>query len=51
MMYGINFILDLAELLEVCQLPELQGVPAEHLMELRARALDVIAWSLVRLNP
>ena len=40
-------ILDLSELLEITQFPELQGEDAQKLLNLKQTAFDVIAWSMV----
>ncbi|CAA7264469.1 unnamed protein product [Cyclocybe aegerita] len=45
-MYGASMVLDLAELLEIFKLPELQGSNADHLVKLIQAAFDVIGWSL-----
>jgi hypothetical protein len=45
---GSSMILDLSELLEITQLPELQGEEAQKkLLNLKQTAFDVIAWSMV----
>lgn len=44
---GFSMILDLSELLEVSQFPELQGEDAQNLLNLKQTAFDVIAWSMV----
>ena len=44
---GSSMILDLSELLEITQFPELQGEDAEKLLKLKQLAFDVITWSMV----
>ena len=44
---GSSMILDLSELLEITQFPELQGEDAQKLLNLTETAFDVIAWSMV----
>ena len=44
---GSSMILDLSELLEITQFPELQGEDAQKLLNLKQTAFDVIAWSMV----
>lgn len=44
---GSYMILDLSELLEITQFPELQGEDAQKLFNLKRTAFDVIAWSMV----
>lgn len=48
---GFSMILDLSELLEIIQFPELQGEHAQKLLNLKERAFDVIAWSMVLFFP
>ena len=48
-MYGGSIALDLAELLEVYTIPEVQQHIQELLANIRRAALDVIAWSTVKL--
>jgi len=43
---GSSMILDLSELLEITQFPELQGEDAQKLLNLERTAFDVIAWSM-----
>ena len=44
---GLSMILDLSELLEITQVPELQGEDTQNLLKLKQTAFDVIAWSMV----
>jgi hypothetical protein len=44
---GSSMILDLSELLEITQFPELQEEDAQKLLKLKQIAFDVIAWSTV----
>jgi Terpene synthase family 2, C-terminal metal binding len=45
---GFSMILDLSELLEITQVPELQGEEdTQNLLKLKQTAFDVIAWSMV----
>lgn len=45
---GYSMILDLSELLEITQFPELRGEEdAQKLLKLKQTAFDVIAWSMV----
>lgn len=44
---GSSMILDLSELLEITQFPELQGEAAQKLLNLKQTAFNVIAWSMV----
>ena len=44
---GSSMILDLSELLEITQFPELEGEAAQILLNLKQTAFDVIAWSMV----
>ena len=44
---GFSMILDLSELLEITQFPELQGEDAQKLLKLKQTAFDVIVWSMV----
>ena len=44
---GFSMILDLSELLEITQVPELQGEDTQNLLKLKQTAFDVIAWSMV----
>ena len=44
---GSSMIIDLSELLEITQFPELQGEDAQKLLNLKQTAFDVIAWSMV----
>lgn len=46
---GFNMVLDLSELLEITQFPELQGEDAQNLLKLKQTAFNVIAWSKVLL--
>ena len=46
-MNGSSMILDLSELLEITQFPEIQGEDAQKLLKLKQTAFDVIAWSMV----
>ena len=49
---GSSMILDLSELLEITQFPELQGDhDAQKLLNLKRKAFDVIAWSMVFFSP
>jgi hypothetical protein len=48
-MYGGSIALDLAELLEMYTIPEVQKHTQELLADIRRAALDVIAWSTVKL--
>jgi len=43
---GSSMILDLSELLEITQFPELQGEDALKLLNLTQTAFDVVAWSM-----
>ncbi|KAH9475066.1 Sesquiterpene synthase Agr1 [Psilocybe cubensis] len=45
-MHGNSVLLDLAELLEVFEFPDLRGTEAEKIIHMKHAALDVIAWSL-----
>ncbi|PPQ90350.1 hypothetical protein CVT25_007752 [Psilocybe cyanescens] len=47
-MHGTNVVLDLAELMEVFQFPDLHGTEAEKIIVLKHTAFDVIAWSLLQ---
>lgn len=49
-LYGANMVLDLSELMEVFQFPDLQGRHAELITQLKHAALDVIAWSTVNMS-
>ena len=44
---GSSMILDLSELLEITQFPELEGDDAQKILNLKQTAFDVIAWSMV----
>jgi hypothetical protein len=46
-LHGISMSLKIAELLEIFQIPELQGAGAENLQNLNRSAFDIIAWSMV----
>lgn len=46
---GFNMVLDLSELLEITQFPELQREDAQNLLKLKQTAFNVIAWSKVLL--
>jgi len=46
-LHGSTMGLDIAELLEIFQIPELQGAGAEALENLTRSAFNIISWSMV----
>jgi len=49
-LHGSTMSFVIAELLEIFELPELQGAGAENLEGLKRSAFDIIAWSTVNIS-
>jgi len=47
-LHGSTISFVIAELLEIFEIPELQGAGAENLENLKRSAFDIIAWSMVK---
>jgi len=47
-LHGSTISFVIAELLEIFEIPELQGTGAENLENLKRSAFDIMAWSMVK---